>query len=238
MYPETLSLTLPLKTFPRKPRRRNLCVLSLSCPFSLLGPMMGALQSALHFPSPHLMSVDWLCIALGEQTQVQFSNNVTSVVLGVRPSTNQFGRDTIQPITQVEELFSISPQALHNPLGESPFSPHIPSDLHGFKENRISYWLELMSQSNSPGIHSKNKMSTYLSCQSVRLMSGWDGVRQEAPHCLEAFFPRAEYVQGCHRLRPEKSISLNSAPKLPRLPCLVLIPLLVVTGLGAGSGFF
>lgn len=44
-------------------------------------------------------------------------------------------------------------------------------------------------------------------------------------------------MQGCHLLRPEKSISLDSAPRLPRLLCLVLIPLLVLTGLGAGSAF-
>lgn len=169
-------------------------------------------------------------MALGEQTQAQFSNNVTSVVLGVRPSTNQFGTDTIQPVTQVEELFSISPQALHHPLGESPLSPHIPSDLHGVKENQISSWLELTSQSNSPGIHSKNEYIFELSISQTDVRAGWGEAGGTS-------LSRGLLSNGCHLLRPEKSISLNSAPGLPRLLCLVLIPLLVVTGLGAGSAF-
>lgn len=72
-HPGDPLLYLPFKSFSLN-EFESLGLLSVSCLFSLLDPMLGVLQQMLHFPSPKpgVSGVASLCV--GEWTQIWVGN--------------------------------------------------------------------------------------------------------------------------------------------------------------------
>ena len=79
MFPEPLTPNLSFKTLPWKPLR-SLGLLSMSCPFSLLGPMLGALQINAGLSFTTSLSQYMALLHVGEWTQVWFRNTTHHIV--------------------------------------------------------------------------------------------------------------------------------------------------------------